>query len=116
MKGWTESVRLHKRGADQKQGTVATFLLRDCRRGQITKTGETIQADMDSNHSCTWHIPKSELTRVGIAYLSPLDIIEQIEGPERGFYWQAEGTTNITVKLGGNEIDLDCLRVDPPKR
>lgn len=106
-----ERVELLKRDDNQRQGTVRSLILFSCRRGQITKTGETIQADMNANHSTTWHIPLRELNRVGVAYLNPLDRIID----KNGFWWQPEGTTNITQKLMLNEVDVDCLRVDPPK-
>lgn len=113
--GMLESVRILKRGDDQQQGTVTAFVVHEARRGQIVKTGETIQGDMTSNHRVTWHLPKSELDRVGINFLSPLDRIEQIEGEEAGRFWQPEATTDIEIKLLGVHICVFCLRVDPPR-
>lgn len=112
--GITEKVRILKRNDNQQQGTVTTYILFRCRRSQIAKTGETIQGDMVSDHTTVWHIPRTELERVGINYLNPLDRIEQLQGREAGWWWQPEATTVIDVKLFGNEIDLACLRVDPP--
>ena len=112
--GQLERIRIHKRGDDQQQGTVTTFILYQCRRSFITKGGETLQADMVTDHSCVWHIPRRELDRVGIQYLNPLDRIEQLVGRESGWWWQPEATTNIEVKIFSNELDLFCLRVDPP--
>lgn len=112
--GITEKIRIHKRGDNQQQGTVTPYVLYRCRRSLITKTGETIQGDMVSDHETDWHIPRTELERVGINYLNPLDRIEQLQGREKGQWWQPEATTKITVKMFANEIDLHCLRVDPP--
>lgn len=112
--GQLEAIRLLKRNDNQKQGTVTPFLLFNCRRSLITKTAETIQGDMVADHACVWHIPYIELERVGIHYLNPLDRIVQTEGMEAGRVWQPEATTIITVKMFGNELDLACLRVDPP--
>lgn len=112
--GQMETILLFKRNDDLKQGTVTTYKIFNCRRSQITKTEETLQGDMIADHRCTWHIPRSELDRVGIQYLSPLDRIKQIIEEEKDRWWQPESTTIITVKLFGNHIDLECLRVDPP--
>ncbi len=115
--GWLETIQLLKRNDDQQQGTVRAVSVFNCRRSIMTKTGQTIQHEMSSNHRCVWHIPKSELLRVGILYINNLDRIVQLgkgDPNEKGFVWQPESTENIEVKLGGNEIDLNCLRVDPP--
>lgn len=112
--GQLEMIRLLKRNDNQKQGTVTPYILFDCRRSIILKTGETIQGDMNSNHACTWHIPIIELERVGVHYLNPLDRIVQLEGTETGWVWQPEATTLITTKLFGNHFCIDCLRTDPP--
>ena len=112
--GQTEKVRILKRGDDQAQGTVTSFILYRCRRSQIMKTGETIQGDMVSDHECVWHIPRTEMERVGINHLNSLDRIQQLQGREKDFWWQPEATTPIDVKMFANEIDLHCLRVDPP--
>lgn len=106
--GNTETITLYKRGDDQQQGTVVTYKLFNCRRSLVTKSGETIQGDMSSQHRTVWHIPRSELDRVGIAYLNPIDLIRE----KNGDIWQPESTTVITVKLFDNEIDLSCLRLD----
>lgn len=104
--GKLESVILYKRNDDQQQGTVTTYKLFRCRVGKITKSGETIQNEMTSNHRARWHIPLSELRRVGIAYLNPADRIKQIKS---GRIWQPESTTLIEQKLFENEVDVDCL-------
>lgn len=115
--GWLEKIRLLKRNDDQQQGTVRAVIVFNARRSIATKTSQTIQHEMSAQHSCTWHIPKSELLRVGVEYINALDRIEQLgdgDPNEKGFFWQPESTTNIIVKLGGNEIDIETLRVDPP--
>lgn len=112
--GQLETIRLLKRKDDQKQGIVTSFLLFNCRRSLITKSAETLQGDMVADHACVWHIPLIELERCGIQYLNSLDRIIQLDWPEAGRVWQPEATTVITVKMFGNELDLACLRVDPP--
>ena len=109
-------VRLHKRGDDQRQGTVRALILYQCRRSRIGKTGETFQGDMVSDHRVVWHIPVVELNRVGVQYLNALDRIEEIRGPGAvpGRFWQPEGSTDLDLKLFENYYDIYCLRVDPP--
>lgn len=108
--GQLEKITLLKRDDDQRQGTVRTEILYQCRRGSIQKTSQTLQADMIADHRCTWHIPRTELNRVGIFYLNPLDRI--VDKYNR--YWQPESTTVIDVKLFENHVDVECLRIDPP--
>lgn len=109
-----EKIRLHHREDDQRQGTVTTFILFDCRRSMIHKTGETIQGDMSSDHTCEWHIPRDELRRHGIRHINATDEIEQLEGSEAGRRWQPESDTQITEKLTGNHYCLTCKRSDQP--
>ena len=112
--GMLEPVRIHKRDDDQLQGTVTTYILYDCRRSLINKTGEQIQGEMTSDHQCIWHIPRREMDRVGIRHFNSADKVEQIKAPEIGRWWQPEATTYIDEKMFGNEVDLHCLRIDPP--
>ena len=109
-----EQVHLLKRNDDQQQGTVRKICMFSCRRSMISKTGQPIQGDNTAMHTTVWHIPRRELDRVGVAYLSALDRIVQVEGAEAGSTWQPESTTPIDVKLFSNEVDLHCLRTDPP--
>ncbi len=109
--GWDQKLTLLKRGDDQDQGEVVAHTLFHCRRKQITKTGQTIQGEESSDHFTTWVVPRIELDRVGVAYLNNLDrFVDPIEGGT----WQPESTTSILIKLGGNYINVDCQRVDPP--
>ena len=108
--GVLETVTLLKRDDNQRQGTVTSYLVFQCRKSLIVKTGETLQGDMTSDHRTTWHLPKSELDRVGINHLNPLDRIVDSDGD----YWQPESTTQITEKLWKQQITIDCLKVDPP--
>ena len=106
-----EKVTVLKRNDNQQQGTVQSFVLYSCRRSMIFKTGETLQGDMNSDHRTIWHIPRTEMDRVGINYFNPADRI--VDGQNR--HWQPESTTMITVKLFENHVCVDCLRVDPPR-
>lgn len=107
--GILETIVILKRDDDQKEGTVRSAKVFDCRRSLIVKTGEPIQEDMTSDHRTTWHIPRIELDRAGVDHLNPADRIVDKEGR----YWQPESTTVITEKMFSNHVDLDCLRVDP---
>ena len=112
--GMTETVTLLKRGDDQAMGTITAYTLYKCRRSKIHKTGELIQGDMTANHRTIWHIPRVQLDKVGVKFLSAADRIVQTKGREKGWTWQPEATTMIDLKLLSNEFDLHCLRTDPP--
>lgn len=109
--GQLETVELLKRDNDQREGVVTSYLIFNARRGQMVKTGEPIQGDMSSNHSTTWHIPASELERVGVEYINAADRFVDKDG----WWWQPESTTSILVKLFTNWINVNCLRINPPK-
>lgn len=108
--GILETVTLLKRGPDQRQGTVTAYTLFDCRRKKIFKTGEPVQGDMTASRTATWQLPKVELERVGVHYISALDRIVDREG----WWWQPESSTMITVQLMLNFINVDCESVNPP--
>lgn len=108
--GMLETIRLIKREDDQREGVTRSYTLFQCRRSLMTKTGEPIRGEMTSDHRCRWHIPRTELDRVGIGYLNHLDTI--VDG--NGRFWQTESTTEIDVKMFSNHVDLACVRVDPP--
>lgn len=107
--GLTYTVTLLKRDNDQKAGTVRSLILYRCRRGKRTKSGEPLQGDMSVTNTATWHIPRTELDRVGVAYINDLDRIVH-----KGEYWQTEAFGIIEVKLFDNEIDLNCCLINPP--
>jgi hypothetical protein len=109
--GMLQTVILLKREDDQREGTVTAYKLFDVWRGQIYKTGQPIQGEMSSDHRATWHVPRVELDRVGVHYINALDRIVD----KNGWYWQPESTTNIVTKLILVHLDIDCLRVDPPR-
>lgn len=111
-------IQLLKRNDDQQQGTVRSVVVYNCRRSDITKTGQTLAGDMVSDHRASWLIPMVELKRVGVNYLNPLDrIVEFLDDgrvpidPHR--WWQPEATTTINSKLFENWYEVFCLRVDP---
>lgn len=113
-----KGITLLKRDDDQLQGTVTALQVWNCRRGDITKTGQTLQGDMASSHRCTWYLPSEALLRAGVHYINPLDrIVEKTDdggveiNPWR--YWQPESSTRIEVKLYENFVVVECLRVDP---
>lgn len=107
--GMLQKITVLKRDDDLQQGTVRSIVLYQCRISQYTKTGQTIQGDELSAHSCTWHIPQVEMQRTGINYFNPLDrIVDKF-----GRYWQPEAPQTISVKLFETHWDLECIRVDP---
>jgi hypothetical protein len=106
--GELQSIVLHKRGDDQLQGQVAQYVLYDCRRSFITKAGEPLLGDMASSHRVYWHIPRIELDRVGVNYINAAD---RIYDPEEDITYQPESTTIIYVKLFGNMVKVECVRL-----
>ena len=108
--GILETVTLLKRGNDQKQGTVTSYTLYDCRWSMIHKTGNTIQVNMLVWDKRTLHIPIIEMERIGVTFFNPLDRFVDAEGR----YWQPEATTELTVKLLQQHWCVDCLPVNPP--
>src|SRR4051812_11629321 len=108
--GWLQTVTLLKRDDDQRQGTVTSYKVFNCRWSKIHKAGEPIQKDMSSSHSRRLHIPNIELDRIGIDHLNALDRFID----KQGRHWQAESNQTITKQLGEVHTHLDCLRVDPP--
>ena len=109
--GMLQTITLLKRGDDQQEGTVTSIVLFQCRRSAIHKTGEAIAGDMLSNHRTVFHIPRIELDRVGIQYITPLDrIVERWKNsPPSTRTWQPEATTMIDVKLMETHLCLACL-------
>ena len=108
--GMLETVRLLKRGNDQQQGTVTAYTLFQCRRSIISRTGESIQQDIEVDTRTVWHLPTIELERIGVAFINNLDrIVDNI-----GRYWQPEANVLIQHKLFSTHSHVHCLRVDPP--
>lgn len=118
--GIAKSILLLKRGDDQQQGTVVTYQLYTCVRSKINKAGEPFQGDMNSDHQCHWLVPRSELDRVGVAYINNDDrIVEKSDndsGPAYNLtrYWQPEGDTPIDIQMFENIVRVPCVRCDPP--
>ena len=108
--GQLQSITLLKRNDDQQQGIVTSFILYQCRRSSLHKTGESIQGDMSAGDSTYWHIPRTELDRVGINYLNPLDRIVD-PTPKTGGIWMPQANTHIDVKLFGTHITILCTRL-----
>lgn len=106
--GMLQSVTLYKRNDDQAQGTVTTYTLFRVRWSMIFKTGEPLQGEMLSSHSRRLHIPVTELRRVGVHYLNPLDRFKDRDGR----VWQPEAPTMITDKLLETHWCCDCLLVE----
>ncbi len=114
MAGVSETITLIKRGNDQQMGTQVVHTIFNARRSRISKSGEQIAIDETVNHTTTWHIPLAELKRVGVTHINSADRIVQRKAPEAGWTWQPEATTSIELKMFGEEIDISCLRTDPP--
>ena len=105
--GFLETITLLKRKDDQQQGTVTSYTLFQCRRGLIIKTGEPLAGDMSSDHRTVWHLPRIELDRIGVPYISAADRIVDSQGR----VWQPESTTQIEDKLFENQLAIQCLRI-----
>lgn len=107
--GQMEKVTLLKRKDDQQEGQVVAYTLFECRRGNISKTGEPIQLDMTVSHSVQWVIPAQQLLKISVNYLNVLDrIIDKY-----GMWWQPESNQTITLSQFDQEYIIDCVRIDP---
>lgn len=114
-KGYLQKITLLKRGDDQQQGTVRAITLYQCRRKKIHKSGEPIDGDETSDLRTVWQIPRIQLQRVGVAYISAADRFIDYDSPQRTpRYWQPESNTHITVQLFENMVNCECKSVDPP--
>ncbi len=104
-------VKLLKRGNDQKQGTVTEHTLYQCRWSSVSKGGEPLQGDMSTDHHITIFIPRTELDRVGVAYINATDRFVD----HKNRTWQPEAVNQrIDVKLFENRVTIECIRTDPP--
>ena len=110
---WT--VTLLKRGPDQQQGTVTSYLLFNCHKSPISKRGQTLQGDMVSDERVVWTIPRQELLAVGVNYINALDrIVDTASYYGTPRYWQPESDTLIDVNFFENLIEIACKMVNPP--
>lgn len=107
--GQLEKVTLLKRDPNLRAMVVTSHLLFTCWWSDLTKTGQQLDNDVTSNHRRKLHIPTSELKRVGVNYINPLDVFID----EQGRHWQPESTTTIEAKLWENHLDIECLRTEP---
>lgn len=119
--GQLKTVTLLKRGEDQLQGNVTALTVFQARRSSIEKTGENIQGDETSLRTCFWHLPRTELDRVGVAWISNADrIVEAPDPPSpsplagRQRYWMPQADTKIEVRLFENMVKVECVSVNPP--
>lgn len=104
------TVRLLKRGDDQQQGTVTAYTMFEVRQSRIVKRGEGIIGDETSDRTCSFLVPRTELQRLGIPYISAAD---RFVDP-RGRYWQPESPDVIDDKLFENYISVPCRSIHPP--
>lgn len=105
--GMLQKVKLLKRGPDQKQGTVTAYILYNCRRSVVDRQGQTLRGPLSSKSKTIWHIPREELDRVGVHYLTALDRIVDIQYGTGT--WQPEAPDRITVKLLAVHVDVPCI-------
>ncbi len=110
-----QKITLLKRGNDQRQGTVVSYTLYQVWQSRMSASGETLQGEMDSDHATVWHIPRTQLDRIGVKFLNNLDRIVA-RGITTGILrtWQPEGDSPIEVKLFETHVDLPCLLANPP--
>lgn len=108
--GMLKSITLLKRNDDQNENVVTSYVLFECRRSQIFKSDEPIQNDMSASYRTTWHIPRIELDRIGIAYINALDrILELSDTKKVNRVWGPEATTQIIGKLFENHVCVECV-------
>lgn len=107
--GQLERIILLKRNDDQAEGTVTQHIIYQSRRGNIEKSGEAINLDVPAFEVVSWHIPCTELRRVGVNYLNVLDrIVDQFN-----MWWQPESGDNIELAIFDNYYNISTRRVDP---
>ena len=114
--GMLQTVTLLKRGDDQAEGTVTSYTIFNVRRGKMFKHGEPLQGDMTVSYWTTFHIPRAELQRVGVAYLSTLDrIVENMPNANDNTTgtrtWQPEAPSRHSDKLFTDHYCVDCLLI-----
>lgn len=111
--GQLSKVRLIKRGDDQLEGAQTNLTLFDVRWSRYSKTGEPIQSDVTSEEHRVLQIPRVQLERAGVNYISAADRFVELDGPSKGSTWQPESTTQIEVRLFENQVFVGLLRTDP---
>lgn len=108
--GQLEKILLYKGGDDQSEGQITVFWLFECRRGNLSKSGEALQGEMAVSHSVQWLIPCTELRRVGVNYLNVIDrIVDQFNA-----WYEPESAQDLTLSQFDNYYLVNCVRVDPP--
>ncbi len=105
--GMLITITLLKRGDDQQEGSVTSYLVFQVRRSRIFKTGEPLLGSMLSDHHAIFHIPRIEMNRIGIDHIMPADrLVDEV-----GRIWQPESTTTIVNQLFENHLSIECLRI-----
>lgn len=108
--GQMQKLILYKRNDDQQEGVVRTLTLFNCRRSDIMREGEPLLHDMVANHRTTWQIPREELDRVGVNWISNDDrFFDKQYGTGT---WQPEPGVQIDVKLYAFWVTVNCFRVN----
>lgn len=110
--GQLQKVVLFHRDDDQQEKVVRKVILYQARRSQITKNGQPLQEEMLVHHSTDWHFSVAELQRNGIQYMNPLD---KWYDPVQGHWYQQETDQAQQVKVFGNHLTINAVRVDPPE-
>ena len=108
--GKSETITLLKRDDGLAAGTFRSLKIFQCLIGYETKQGQWVHSEETTSHTAVWQIFVTELKRVGVTYINPLDRIVRADGS----HWQPESTTTIDLKLFRNAVHISCLRVDPP--
>lgn len=110
--GWYQNIKLLKRGNDQQEGIVTTYVLFQCLGEGVFHTGEAIQKSMAHADRRRWIIPASELKRVGVDHRSINALDRIVDSNNR--YWTPQSYETINIALGADYVHIDCVRVDPP--
>jgi len=103
--GIAEKVVLFKRKDGQKQGTITAYTIFGCLWGpSITKDGQTLGGEMETNHKRTLYIPQYQLTKVGVPYITAGDYFEDKEGRR----WTPLAPETLDANLFENFWIVDC--------
>lgn len=107
--GQLETVRLLAREPNFSASVEREVVMFRCRWRQITKQGQILDDEQSSDMRRELMIPRTELDRVGVAYINAC--YRFIDKENR--YWQAESDTPIVNRLWENYVSVSCKRIDP---
>lgn len=107
--GILETVVLLKREDGMNAANVTRVTIYNCRWSAVTKRGQQLDGDVQSDHRRNLHLATSDLNRAGVLHINPLYRFIDKEGR----YWQPESDDLIKVPLMLNHMCVPCQIMDP---